>query len=305
MGQNQQKTEKLEAELKALRLKLEKFKTVCDFSIDWEFWMGSDGQFIYNSPSCKALTGYTQDEFMGDSELFHHLVSEGDKQAFREYLKKKMDFTYINETITFRLVTRTRQIKWCEMSMKAVYDQRGVYLGQRGAIRDLTKAIQALSKTGLKLNAALQLPKIEGKADQEERKMTTVILKMAQKNELLAHIGKQLESMEGQDSVIKNRLDSIVKKINNSLSKHDEWEEFRYYFEKSHPQFFDRLQSRFPSLSPGETKLCAYLRLRLSNKEIAHLQNITPKSVEVGRTRLRKKLKIDHSTNLLQFLVNI
>jgi DNA-binding CsgD family transcriptional regulator len=72
--------------------------------------------------------------------------------------------------------------------------------------------------------------------------------------------------------------------------------------EKIHPGFFNRLQAKHPSISVKDKKLCAYLRLGLSSREIAGLQNITSKSVEIARIRLRKKLKLSDKIRLANYL---
>ena len=82
------------------------------------------------------------------------------------------------------------------------------------------------------------------------------------------------------------------------------WEQFAVHFDKVHSDFLVSLKNQHPNLTPGELKLCAYLRLNLSSKEIAQIMNITIKSVELGRYRLRKKLQIQPDINLNNFLLN-
>ena len=72
--------------------------------------------------------------------------------------------------------------------------------------------------------------------------------------------------------------------------------------ENHHPGFLNRLQQKHPNLTAREKKLCSYLRLGLSSKEIAGLQNINSKSVEVSRGRLRKKMKLKREIRLKHYL---
>jgi len=76
-------------------------------------------------------------------------------------------------------------------------------------------------------------------------------------------------------------------------------------FEKVHSDFGVELQEQHPTITPNELKLCAYLRMNLSTKEIAQLMNISVRGVEISRYRLRKKLKIPSETNLFNYLINI
>jgi len=83
------------------------------------------------------------------------------------------------------------------------------------------------------------------------------------------------------------------------------WEDFKYHFEKVHQGFFTRLNGKFPKLTVKDQRLCAYLLLGLSTKELAGLTNITPESAEIGRIRLRKKLGLNRTQNLNSFLQSI
>ncbi|RYY00234.1 MAG: hypothetical protein EOO53_22325 [Gammaproteobacteria bacterium] len=83
----------------------------------------------------------------------------------------------------------------------------------------------------------------------------------------------------------------------------ENWEHFAHHFDKVHTDFLVVLKSRYPNLTPGELKLCAYLRMNLSNKEIAQLVNISTRGVEIARYRLRKKLGLSKETNLFDFLI--
>lgn len=84
----------------------------------------------------------------------------------------------------------------------------------------------------------------------------------------------------------------------------DTWEHFAHHFDKVHTDFLVVLKNRYPNLTASELKLCAYLRMNLSSKEIAQLLNISVRGVEIGRYRLRKKLGLPKETNLFEFLLN-
>jgi DNA-binding CsgD family transcriptional regulator len=72
-----------------------------------------------------------------------------------------------------------------------------------------------------------------------------------------------------------------------------------------HSDFLFTLKEKYPDLKAHELKLCAYLRMNLSSKEIAQLMSISVRGVEISRYRLRKKLDIPTETNLFQFLFDI
>ena len=97
----------------------------------------------------------------------------------------------------------------------------------------------------------------------------------------------------------------IVNTIDNSLSKNDDWEFFKEAFNNVDRKFFKKLKKLHPNLSPNDLKLCAYLRLNLSSKEIAPLFNISARSVEIKRYRLRKKMNLQHEDNLVNYILEL
>ena len=97
----------------------------------------------------------------------------------------------------------------------------------------------------------------------------------------------------------------LIRLIRDVEKSDQDWENFAMHFNMVNTDFFNKLKDRFPDLTPNELKLCAYLKMNLSTKEIAQLMNITIKAVEVGRYRLRKKLHIQPETNLYDFLIQV
>lgn len=83
------------------------------------------------------------------------------------------------------------------------------------------------------------------------------------------------------------------------------WQEFETRFENVYESFYQKLNKLFPDLTPGDKKLCAFLRLNLSSKDIAALTFQDPKSIDMARYRLRRKLNLKQEENLIDFLMNI
>ena len=125
-------------------------------------------------------------------------------------------------------------------------------------------------------------------------------MSIIKKNELLTQIKEQLQSID-KDEVTK----PVIKIIDKSLNHKENWEMFKEAFEMVDGEFFKHLKERHSNLSPNDLKLCAYLRLNLSSKEVSQLINISPRSVEVKRYRLRKKLDLDNNENLTNYILSI
>lgn len=111
-----------------------------------------------------------------------------------------------------------------------------------------------------------------------------------------------------QKEVLKQRypdkyLEKVIKLIDENIDNQDDWEIFEKHFDRAHVDFFNRLKDDYPKLTPNDLRLCAYLKMNLTTKEIAPLMNISPRSVEVHRYRLRKKLDFSSSDNLNEFMI--
>ncbi len=130
----------------------------------------------------------------------------------------------------------------------------------------------------------------------EQQQLATTTLWLTQKNQLLQEIQQSLTG----DS---NATAELSKKVKQSLNAQEDWDRVKNHFEKVHPGFFKELLDQFPSLTQNEQRLCAYLRMNLSTKEIATLLGVSTAAIEQARRRLRKKLGISNTdANLISFL---
>lgn len=301
----------LESENKNIREEKEKFQLISDYALDWEFWLDPRGNFIWISPSCNDFTGYTVNEFFQDVNLFYKLIFPDDVGQIRQFLRDSISFMHIGQFIEFRLLTRTKHLRWCELNTKAVFDSMGSYLGQRGSIRDITRLKSALGQIREMSQTQVWEMKAKKKYRDEiagkDRELVSSLIRIAQMNEIVLYLRKNL-------SVIRNTLPAPTrKKVTDMLLKIDEhqrkqlfnWNDFKLHFELVHQGFFERLKGKYPGLTTKDQRLCAYIHLGLSTKDIAGLISITPESAEISRIRLRKKLDLSRSQQLAAFLQQI
>ncbi|MEO0571561.1 MAG: triple tyrosine motif-containing protein [Bacteroidota bacterium] len=126
-------------------------------------------------------------------------------------------------------------------------------------------------------------------------------LSIIRKNELLTKVKEELMSNPDKQDFIK----PIVTIIDKNLKKNDDWELFKEAFNNADRKFLKKLKKAHPKLTPNDIRLCAYLRLNLSSKEIAPLLSISPRSVEIKRYRLRKKMNLSHDDNLTNYILKL
>lgn len=140
---------------------------------------------------------------------------------------------------------------------------------------------------------------IENKSKRKELAAST--MSIINKNKLLTKIKNRLNAIENSKDGVKE----VIEIIDKNLNQDDDWEMFKEAFNNSDSEFLAKIMSIHPELSPNDLKLCAYLRLNLSSKEIAQLLNITLKSVEIKRYRLRKKLNLRREDNLVNYILDL
>ncbi len=103
-----------------------------------------------------------------------------------------------------------------------------------------------------------------------------------------------------------NYVSKVVQKIEAKLdSSGREWEGFEEHFDMLHDDFIKKLKKRYPTLSMQELKLCAYLKMKLSTKEMARQMRLSVRGIETGRYRLRKKMGLGDGENLAAYLERI
>ncbi|PTX44263.1 regulatory LuxR family protein [Christiangramia gaetbulicola] len=172
---------------------------------------------------------------------------------------------------------------------------------------------QKLKKHQLQLEAkfekehAERLNKIEKdrlmhEIDLKRKELANTTMMAAKKNEVLMEIQGELNKDKNKFSN-QFRVKHIMTKINNAVKNKDEWKVFETNFNEVHEDFFKDVLEKYPKLTSKDLKLCSYLKMNLSSKEIAPLMGISVRGVEVHRYRLRKKMELDSDVNLTKFLI--
>ncbi|PKN32960.1 MAG: hypothetical protein CVU61_15790 [Deltaproteobacteria bacterium HGW-Deltaproteobacteria-19] len=121
---------------------LERYRVVADNTYDWEFWIGPDGRFIFNSPSCERITGYPAEEFDRDPRLILNIIHPEDRTLYRAHVREDVP-VHRPGNITFRIIRPDGEVRWLEHVCLTIVNIDGTSLGQRGSNRDVTDRIMA------------------------------------------------------------------------------------------------------------------------------------------------------------------
>ncbi len=188
--------------------------------------------------------------------------------------------------------------------------QKTKFIRQRQQYEEEQKRLQYLHQLELEKNEkeiiALRNENLEAEIQYKNKEMASATMHLVKKGELMTKMKDELQRLtKNTDS--EESLDA-VKKMIKSLSEDDkmdkDWEHFTVHFDKVNNDFFLALKEKHTNLTANEMKLCAYLRMNLSTKEVAQLMNISIRGVEISRYRLRKKLQISKEVNLFTYLLD-
>ena len=149
----------LQQHIAALRDSEEKYRTVADFTYDWEYWIGPDGKFFYASPSCERVSGYKVEEFLRDPKLLENIVHQDDKYLLNSHIHDSSRGISEACKLEFRIITRDNKEIWIDHICQDVYSLTGEYLGRRSSNRDITdrkRMEEELQRTNAFLNSIVE-----------------------------------------------------------------------------------------------------------------------------------------------------
>lgn len=154
---------------------------------------------------------------------------------------------------------------------------------------------------------SLRNQQLHGKMIHLDKELANQTMGLIHKNKFLGKLKSELKGLQNQtaDSALKTRIAPIISRIDKEFDAQKQNELFETYFDEVHEAFFKKLAEKYPTLTPREMKLCAYIKMNISTKEIATLLNISQRGVEISRYRLRKKLGVDRNTSLTALISGI
>jgi len=171
---------------------------------------------------------------------------------------------------------------------------------QKRLLERTTKDLRLQELANKQQITELQNENLQKEIDSRTRELTLSAMNTVNKNSLLSQIKTELNQANDPKDI--KRLISI---IDNNMDNQEDWKSFEEAFNHADKDFFKNVKQKHPEFTSGDLRLCMYLRLNLSSKEIAPLLNISVRSVEIKRYRLRKKAGIEREIDLNQYFMEL
>lgn len=150
-------SERLKAQ-RALRASEERFRTIADYTYDWEYWKGAAGEMLYVSPACERVSGYTPAEFTADPGLLERIVHPEDLSIYQGH--QSCPGHKADDSFNFRIITKSGRVTWIAHGCTPVFSEDGRPLGRRSNNRDITalKDAEATQKRLASFDSLTDLP---------------------------------------------------------------------------------------------------------------------------------------------------
>lgn len=268
--------------------------------------VNGEGKQVFISDAAKSLTGYEVKELLGSLD---DVIFPEDLEIVRQHWDRVLASTDVADSVQYRHKHKEKGYVWFEAVAQNFLDHHAIQ-SVVANVRDITErkntelALQEseAAKAQLLTN---EIERINRELELNQRSMTAATLKLIQNSERDAHtINRLIELEKDTNPEGKQKIKALICD-NKRVSYNSNWDEFEILFEKVHSSFYEKLNTQFPNLTANERKICAFLKLNMSNKEIAHITFQSDDALKKARLRLRQKLEMDRETNLVAFLQNI
>jgi PAS domain S-box-containing protein len=324
-------TERMEAE-QALRESEQRFRTVADFTYNWESWIAPDGTYEYVSPSCQRITGYSANEFLTDATLLEKIVHPDDRKLLTRHLKNEKE-SMDAQTIEFRIKKRNGHERWIAHICQPVYGSDGSFLGRRASNRDITekkrgetalrqahdeleKRVEERTAELIKTNKELRKEisnrkKAEKALKQKGMELEAKTIGLEEANTALKVLLKQRENdkVELEEKVLLNVRELVFPYLEKlKMKKLGEKQQAYIGIIESNlndivSPFVHGLSSRLIKLSPTELQVTNLIKQGNTTKEIAEIMNLASSTIDFHRNNIRKKIGIKNKRiNLKTYL---
>jgi DNA-binding CsgD family transcriptional regulator len=140
----------------------------------------------------------------------------------------------------------------------------------------------------------------------KKKQLASTTMHLVEKTEFVNSVKSELEQVLENKSEDENHrlIKRVIRQIDKNIADDNNWEEFEHHFDEVHHGFLKRMRKNYPTITPQEIRLSAYLRMNMTTKEIANLLKVSVRAVEMARFRLRRRLDLDKEENLVSFMMH-
>lgn len=148
----------------------------------------------------------------------------------------------------------------------------------------------------------LERQQLQADLEHKNRALSNLALAAVQKNEMLDSLEEKLHLLTQENQKAAVSIKPIQKLLKQQVAIEEDWNEFKIHFEEVHPDFYKKLLAASDALTQNDLKHCTYMKVKLDSKEIARIMGISPKSVQMSRYRIKKKLQLGKEDDLFAFI---
>ncbi|MFD2513602.1 triple tyrosine motif-containing protein [Pontibacter locisalis] len=267
-----------------------------NFDDDWSTWTNKTEKEYTNLPEGNYV-------FQVRARNIHGNISEAKSFAFSiqpPFYRSRLAFLFYILLGFFMLGTFFHHLekKFRREKLLIIEDKERL-------LSEKETEVQEAAKQNEKKILRLKHEKQQSEIEYMNRELASSTFHLINKNELLNNVKLELQSIVKQGELQQHgeEVKRIIKNIEQNITSDADWKQFELHFNHVHGDFTKRLQDNYPDMTPQEIKLSTYLRLNLTTKEIAQLLSISVRGVEISRYRLRKRLNLDRSENLTDFIL--
>ncbi|MDP1620698.1 MAG: tetratricopeptide repeat protein [Bacteroidales bacterium] len=235
------------------------------------------------------------------SDAFNYYISKTNAQDSLNARQNKMELFRLEFQYNQEKLVKEQKIRQLKFYLLFGFIILGLFSG-------LVIIFLFYSRQKIKIkNTLLEKEKVESDLRFKSKELSINLMALLKKNEMISEISQKLSNLERNSS--QDDLQGFLSKLNHEIKQNSDdrlWHEFSLQFKETNSEFYDKLLKQFPDLSQSELKLCAYLRLNMTTKEIADLTGQSTETLGKARYRLRKKFGLTNSeSNLMTFLTQI
>ncbi len=290
-------TERKHAEESLVRSE-KKFRMLYDTSPDGIVLSTLDGKLITANRAFRDLLGYSEDEI---GYLTFEDITPADYPSMEKSLiSDSGEQDYSSESIEKEYLTKDGRRIPVKVTGWVMMDENGKPFQLGAYVKDITfeKRAEELQKSLIQK----EKEQLENDLETKNKELNLKVTQLIEKNQLVNNVVKQLEKLSREKpKTISEDIKSIIFDLKNH-EKQDFWSQFEYTFGQVNQSFYINLYKRFPNLTNNEKKICAFLKMNLSTKDISSITHQTIRSIEMARSRMRKKMDLPRSENLSKFL---